>query len=339
MGNNMDIFAANSDSATAGTAKRIAMIAFDGVEILDVTGPASVFSKGNVMVPGTYEFIVLGPRDGFVHSNSAMTIPLHACWKSIRPDTIDTLIVAGGHEDIVLHELLNGELSEWIKSVAKHARRMASVCTGAFALGQAGLLKGRCATTHWSACKLLQGHFPDTRVEDDKIYVRDGDVWTSAGILTGIDLALALVEDDLGRSHALKIGELLVLTGMRPGDSPQKSPLLNSQAQVSNPIGDLLSWIQLNLTEDLRVESLAKRMGLSERHLARIFRHETGVTPSRYVSAIRLDYAAVLLRSTTWKIESVATKSGFDSVDALERSFLRRWGMPPGAYRKVHELK
>jgi transcriptional regulator GlxA family with amidase domain len=316
--------------------RKVVMVIFDGVEILDVAGPASVFSKANAMIPGSYDFQVAGPCEGLAYSNSGMTIALQGSWKNMDPAGIDTVIVAGGHEEVVIQEMGRTELAAWLAAAAPAVRRVASVCTGAFALGQAGLLHGKSATTHWSACALLQGRFPEARVQSDRIYVQDGKVWTSAGILTGIDLALALVEEDLGRQCALAIGRLLVLAGMRPGESPQHSALLDSQAHVNHPLRDLLSWIQLNLTQDLSSETLAERLGLSERHFRRLFQDEVGQSPARYVAACRLDHAALLLRSTAWNVEWVARKSGFDSIDAMQRGFARRWGLSPGKYRERH---
>ena len=185
-------------------------------------------------------------------------------------------------------------------------------------------------------CELLQNHFPEASIKSDKIYVRDGNIWTSAGILTGIDMALALVEEDLGKECALKIANILVVAGMRPGESPQKSALLGSQAQVSDPLRELLSWIGLHLTQDLSSPLLAERMGMSDRHFRRLFQQQMGMSPAKYVTMARLDHAAVLLRSTRWTIESVARKSGFDSVDTLQRGFVRRWALSPGQYRERH---
>lgn len=211
---------------------------------------------------------------------------------------------------------------------------MTSVCTGAFALAHAELLQGRRSTTHWSVCSLLQSLCPGTEVVDDQIFVRDGKVWTSAGILTGVDLSLALVEEDLGRECASQIAHLLVLSGMRPGQSPQMSPLLRTQAQASDAMRDLLAWIYQNLGNDLSVETLAERMSVSPRHFTRLFQQATGSSPSKYVLATRLNHAALLLRETDWSIEKIAHRCGLDSVDTLQRGFKKHWGATPGEYRK-----
>jgi transcriptional regulator GlxA family with amidase domain len=338
LANGKDIFAAIMDKHSSVVAKLVVMVVFEGAEILDIAGPASVFGKANIFSPGSYDFRVVAETGGQVVANSGITIISHGGWESIVPDSIDTLIIVGGPFVGVLQELAKGRLAPWIASVAPCVRRIVSVCTGAFALGQAGLLDGRSATTHWDSVDLLQDYFPSAAVKSNKIYVKDGKIWTSAGILTGIDLSLALVEDDLGRALALEIANLLVLAGMRPGDSPQRSALLASQAQVSNPLRELLSWIQLNMTEDLSSTLLAERMGLSDRHFRRIFQNETGVTPAVYVSTCRLNHAALLLRNTNWSVESVASKSGFDSIDTLQRGFVKHWGVSPTEYRTEHKL-
>lgn len=209
-----------------------------------------------------------------------------------------------------------------------------SVCTGVFALGYAGLLQARQITTHWSVCDILQTEFPGSLVQNNKVYVRDGNLRSSAGILTGIDLALALVEEDLGRETAINIGKLLVIAGIRTGESPQQSALIRSQTRASIPVRELISWLQFNFTADCSVDVLADRMGLSPRHFSRLFTSETGISPSRYVQIMRLEYAALLLKTTHWNIHHIAEKSGFLSMDALRRGFLHHWGMTPLKYRE-----
>ncbi|KAB2902963.1 MAG: helix-turn-helix domain-containing protein [Burkholderiaceae bacterium] len=323
-----------ADPARAVPARRVALVVFDGVEILDVAGPASVFAKANEQVPGTYALRVLAAGEGMVATSAGLAIAPHGRWTQGDSGPVDTLIVAGGSEDALRRLLLGTGLGAWIAEVARSARRVASVCTGAFALAQAGLLHGRRSTTHWSACGLLQSLCPDTTVVDDQIYVRDGAVWTSAGVLTGVDLALALVEEDLGRGHAMQIARNLVVAGLRPGLAPQSSPLLQAQARAGHPLRELLAWVREHLADDLRVERLAERTAMSPRHFARVFQREIGMAPARYVQAVRLDEAALLLRETAWSIERVAVQCGFASTDALQRGFRQRWGVPPGEYRR-----
>jgi transcriptional regulator GlxA family with amidase domain len=210
---------------------------------------------------------------------------------------------------------------------------MTSVCSGAFALAAAGLLDAREATTHWRVCDLLQQLRPQVRVQRDCIYVRDGAVWTSAGVTTGIELALALVEDDLGRDVALDIARTLALPLLRAAAEPQLSPALQAQARAARPLRELVAWICTHLQEDLSVQALAARVGLSPRHFARAFRVDTGCTPARFVERRRVMAAARLLKQTRWPQDRIAEQSGFASVDTLQRAFVRQLGMPPQAYR------
>ena len=328
-----------ADPALAGAglsapAKRIALVVFDGVEVLDIAGPASVFAMANDCVPGTYDFLMLAAAEGLVTTSAGLSIVPHGNWRGVDIQSLDTLIVAGGSEAAMRQLLLGTDLGSWIAQVSLKARRIASVCTGAFALAQAGLLEGRRSTTHWSACNLLQSLCPGTTVVDDQIFVRDGAVWTSAGVLTGVDLALALVEEDLGRARATSIARNLVVAGMRPGQAPQASPLLSAQAQAGDPLRALLAWIREHLADDLRVERLAEQAAMSPRHFARVFLSEIGMPPAQYVQTARMDQAALLLQETTWTIERIAQKCGFVSVDALQRGFRLRWGQSPSEYRR-----
>lgn len=323
-----------ADSAKGALARRVALVVFDGVELLDVAGPASVFAKANEQAPGAYELCVLAAAEGMVATSAGIAIAPHGCWAKGDAGPVDTLIIAGGSEAALRQLLLGSGVGAWIAETARSARRVASVCTGAFALAQAGLLNGRRSTTHWSACGLLQSLCPDTTVVDDQIYVHDDAVWTSAGVLTGVDLALALVEEDLGRAIAMRIARNLVVAGLRPGLAPQASPLLQAQARAGDPLRELLAWIREHLADDLRVERLAERAAMSPRHFARVFLREIGMAPARYVQTVRLDQAALLLHETAWTIERVAAQCGFASVDALQRSFRQRWGVAPGEYRR-----
>jgi transcriptional regulator GlxA family with amidase domain len=210
---------------------------------------------------------------------------------------------------------------------------MASVCSGAFLLAAAGLLDGRRATTHWSVCELLADTFPMTRVEPDSIYVRDGNIATSAGITAGMDLALALVEEDHGRDVALEVARWLVLFMRRPGGQSQFSTQLRAQSAEREPLRDLQTWIVENPTADLSVGALATRVAMSPRHFARVFARETGVTPAVYVERIRVDLARRLLEETGLGLEAEADASGFGSVETLRRAFHRTLGVAPSDYR------
>jgi len=314
-------------------AKDIVLVVFDGAEAIDIAGPASVFSKAEQMRPGSYRLHVASPRGGDVRTNSGLAIQGTRPFAEL-PVRIDTLLVAGGDEAPLRAAIREQRVSEWLAQAAPRARRVASVCSGAFALAAAGLLDGREATTHWSALDLLQQVRPGVVVRRDRIYVRDGRVWTSAGVTTSIELALALVEDDLGHEVAMSIARTLALPMLRGGEQPQVSQALQAQQVASRRLRELLAWIGTHLQEDLSVASLAERASMSPRHFARAFAEETGCTPARYVERERVAAAAELLLRTQWTQERIADLSGFGSVDALQRAFVRQHGVTPKAYRE-----
>lgn len=322
----------HDEVAADAAAADVALIVFDGVEAIDVAGPASVFSKAAERQPGRYRLHVASPRGGTVMTNGglslAATLPL-----TRLPPALNTLIVAGGDEPAVRAAIAEARVGDWLRRVAPRTRRVASVCSGAFALAAAGLLDGRAATTHWRVCDLLQSSRPQVRVLRERIYVHDGPVWTSAGVTTGIELALALVEDDLGREAAMEIARTLALPLLRGSEAPQLSPALTAQADASDRLRELIAWIGAHLQDDLHVETLAARACMSPRHFARAFAAETGCTPARYVERARVDVAAQLLRQTRWPQDRIASRSGFGSVDALQRAFVRLQGTTPQAWR------
>ena len=244
---------------------------------------------------------------------------------------IDTLIVAGGTG--VREGTEDKRLVSWVRSAAKRSRRVCSVCTGAFVLGAAGLLEGRRATTHWASCDLLAEQFPSVTVEPDRIYVRDGDVYTSAGVTAGMDLALALVEEDLGRATALEAARWLVMFVKRPGGQSQFSAQLAAQTAEREPLRELQDWIAGNLDADLSVPALAERAHMSERNFARAFRKELGMTPGR----VRRDRACRggpdRARVGGHPVEVVARANGFGTVETMRRAFHRRLGVGPADYR------
>jgi transcriptional regulator GlxA family with amidase domain len=245
---------------------------------------------------------------------------------------LDTLIVAGGtgtREALADHTLI-----DWIRKVAPRTRRVASVCTGAFLLAEAGLLDGRRATTHWSACALLAERYPAVDVDPDPIYARDGNVYTSAGVTAGMDLALALVEEDMGRDVALAIARQLVLFLRRPGSQSQFSAQLSGQIADRDQLRELQGWIADHPGEDLSVAALARRAGLSERHLARSFHKEVGETPARYVETVRLESARRRLEESGEPVAAVAVACGFGTAETMRRAFLRRLGVGPAEYRR-----
>jgi transcriptional regulator GlxA family with amidase domain len=322
----------HNDEEAAFSAMTVVLVAFDGVEALDISGPASVFSKADDLRPGSYRVLVTSPAGGTVSTNSGLSLAgTHALHE--LPPQIDTLLVAGGDEPAVRAAIEHERIHLWLRQAAPSVRRIASVCSGAFVLSAAGLLDGRDATTHWRWCDLLQQVRPQARVQRERIYVRDGTLWTSAGVVTGIELALALVEADLGHELAMDIARTLALPLLRGGEQPQISPALQVQAAASHKLRELLAHIGTHLLDDLSVPVLAERVQMSERHFARAFAAETGCTPARYVEQVRVTAAAHLLRTTRWPQERIASRSGFGSVDALQRAFARQHGVTPQAYR------
>jgi len=323
----------DKDEETAVSASDVVIVAFDGAEAIDIAGPASVFSKAEMMQPGTYRLHIASPAGGNVQTNAGLCIAA-TCRLQDLPAAIDTVIVVGGEEAPLRAAILDQGVRHWLSETAPRVRRVTSVCTGAFALAAAGLLDGRAATTHWRALDLLQQIRPQVRVQRERIYVHDGAVWTSAGVTTSIELALALVEDDLGHAVAMEIARTLALPMLRGGEQPQLSPALQAQETAGRRLRELVAWIGTHLQEDLSVDALARRVQMSPRHFARAFAAEAGCTPARFVEEARLAAAAQLLLRTHWTQDRIASRSGFHSVDALQRAFARHYGLTPGAYRE-----
>jgi transcriptional regulator GlxA family with amidase domain len=244
----------------------------------------------------------------------------------------DTLLVAG---DPLIHDrALPEELLDWVKEATRNAVRFGSVCSGAFVLGEAGLLDGRRATTHWSQAAEFGKRFPAVDLQADRIFTKDGHVWTSAGVTAGIDLALAIVEDDLGLETALKVARELVVFLKRPGGQTQFSTLLAGQIAQKTPIRAAQEYINNNLAEDLTVASIARHIGMSERNFARQFKLEVGMTPADYVENVRLEAGRRLAEDSNIPLKKVATDIGYNDDVAFRRSFARRFGTSPAAYRR-----
>ncbi|QHE85225.1 GlxA family transcriptional regulator [Hydrogenophaga sp. BPS33] len=324
---------AGNDEKSALPAIDVVLVAFDGAEAIDVAGPASVFTKAEQLRPGTYRLHTASPMGGTVLTNAGLSLA-GFCRLDALPSRIDTVIVAGGEEEGVRAAIVEHGVSVWLSKVAPGVRRVASVCSGAFALAASGLLDGRRATTHWRACDQLQAMRPRVQVERGLVYVRDGPVWTSAGVTTGIELALALVEDDIGRDVAMDIARTLALPLLRAGDQAQLSDTLQAQSVARHRLRDLMAWIGLHPGESLSVGALAERAHMSERQFARAFAAEAGTTPARFVEQARVATAARLLRETQWTQEKIASHSGFRSLDAFARAFRREHGVTPRIYRE-----
>jgi transcriptional regulator GlxA family with amidase domain len=310
--------------------RRVVIVAFPRVQTLDVHGPAEVFTTATQLSEqGGYAVEVVAARAGPLPTSSVALYPDRTIDRCRGP--IDTLVVAGGRG--VAAAAHDDRLVAWLKAAARRSRRVTSVCTGAFLLAQAGLLDGRRATTHWASCALLTRSYPRVEVESDPIFVRDGNVITSAGVTSGMDLALALVEEDLGREIALETARWLVMFVKRPGGQAQFSAQLEAQTADREPLRDLQDWLPDHLDEDLSVPALARRASMSERNFARAFRDETGMTPAAYVEAARIERARIALDSGDLPVETIALQTGFGTVETMRRAFRRRVGVSPAGYR------
>ncbi len=312
------------------TPRRVVIVAFPDVQPLDVVGPAEVFHTAARLDGEAYSVTIAAPEPG----------PLRASAVSLAPDTaleavrgpIDTLIVAGGTGVLALER--DERFLAALRDAAGRSRRVAGVCTGAFLLAAAGLLEGRRATTHWASCALLAERHPDVEVDADPIFVRDGHVYTSAGVTAGMDLALALVEEDLGRETALTTARWLVLFVKRPGGQAQFSAQLTAQLADRRPLRELQTWIADNVDADLSVPALAEKAHMSERNFARAFAREVGMTPAAYVETARVESARMTLEAGDTPVETVAARSGFGTVETMRRAFHRRVGVGPADYRR-----
>ncbi|MFD5555226.1 GlxA family transcriptional regulator [Streptomyces sp. NPDC127068] len=311
--------------------RTVLVLLFDGVQSLDLTGPVEVFSGAARALgdPNLGYRVRTASVDGRpVRTSSGLTLV---------PDTDlatasvpHTLVVPGGVGTRPGHP----PLIEWLRAYGLCAERLVSVCTGAALLAKAGLLDGRRATTHWAHSDSLARDHPAVEVDPDPIFIRDGKVSTSAGVTSGIDLALALVEEDHGRDVALTIARYLVVFLRRPGNQAQFSVQLAAQTASRSPLREVQRWVSEHPGADLSVAALASRAALSPRHFARAFHAETGMTPGRYVERVRVEHARRLLEETTDGIEQISRNSGYRNPEALRRAFVRTLGAPPTDYRR-----
>jgi transcriptional regulator GlxA family with amidase domain len=309
------------------------VVAFPGVQALDVTGPAEVFAIANRWLPGDRRYLltVAANRVGPLRTSGGVGLIADMALDEVH-GPIDTLLVAGGQGTDAM--VRNARVVSAVRSLATESRRVASVCTGAFLLAAAGLLDGRRATTHWDACEELARQYPEVVVEPDPIFVRDGRVSTSAGITAGIDLALALVQEDHGHALALRVARQLVVFMQRPGGQSQFSAQLTLQSAERRDVRELQAWIAEHPDADLGVEALAERVAMSPRNFSRVFHRELGSGPGHYVERVRVEAARRYLEEGGRSLEQVARCSGFASAEVLRRSFQRSLGVNPSAYRE-----
>jgi transcriptional regulator GlxA family with amidase domain len=324
-------------AALAAPSRRIAILVYDGVQSLDVTGPFEVFSGASRLLafaaPGrapAYRVELLAAAPGLVRSDSGLGLAADRSWKSVRKAP-DTLLVAGGDPRAAMDDRA---LLDWLARMRPRVRRLGSVCSGSFVLAAAGLLDGRRAATHWRGASLFRSLFPAVDLDDDALFVRDRELITSAGVTAGIDMALALVEEDLGSEVALALARELVVYLKRPGGQSQFSALLAAQASSGGPLGDLAAWMSRNPEADLRVEALAGRVAMSPRNFARVFAKELGTTPAKFVERLRLDAARRRLAETALPLDAVARDAGFSDGEHMRRTFQRHLGVGPGEYRR-----
>lgn len=310
----------------------IGMVAPRGSQALDIVGPIDAFSQAS-QAPNTrvrYDITLVGTAPGpIVASSGVRLLPDRLIDDAMEP--FDTLLVAGspnfeeGSQDQAL--------SAWLTFMAPRTRRVGSICNGAFILGAAGLLAGRRATTHWQFASELAERHPDVRVEPDQIFVRDGNIFSSAGVTAGIDLSLALIEQDCGPTVSLAVARALVVFLRRPGGQSQFSVHLRAQLTTTSQLADVSNYIIANLSEDLSIARLARHAAMSERSLARLFQDELRTTPARFVEVARIEAARSLLEASALNIQQITHHCGFGSTGTMRRAFLRHLSTSPGDYR------
>jgi transcriptional regulator GlxA family with amidase domain len=310
----------------------VVIVAFDGAQTLDVTGPAEVFSAAARHVDRpVFRVSVASTSGGMIRTTSGIAV-LSRRLSRVRVGPSDIVIVSGGEEPAIVRAVGDSRLLRWIVRAQPIVRRMASVCSGSFILARAGILDGKRATTHWSACDRLEALFPSVTVDRNAIFVREGRVWTSAGVTTGIDMALTMVEEDLGRAVADAVAARLVLYVRRPGFQSQFSDALVAQTSSSDPLGPALAWARGNLGE-VDVEHLARRACLSLRTLHRRCRDHAGTTPAKLLDKLRVEHARTLLATSTLPAKTLAAQCGFGNADRMRRAFERELGIAPREYR------
>jgi transcriptional regulator GlxA family with amidase domain len=317
-------------------ARRIVVLLVPPVDELDLVGPLQVLNSVNRLAGKTlYEIQVVTNRNDLTCAGESgvLTFVANAHFHEVNGDCDSVLLVCG----LGTRALRDEALSEWLKQQAGKVRRVGAVCVGAFLLAEAGLLHGRRATAHWKFGRELASRYPDVHVEPDPLWVKDGNIYTSAGVSAGIDLALAWVEEDYGASLAHEAARELVLFLRRPGGQPQLSVSLASQASEMTSIRELQVWIAEHLEAKLSVDDLADRMAMSVRHFERVFTREVGTTPSQYVLHVRVEAARRQLERTDRGLKQVAAATGFGSVDLMRRAFVRLLGITPLAYRRLSQ--
>jgi transcriptional regulator GlxA family with amidase domain len=313
--------------------RRIGIVGYDGVQAVDVAGAADAFGLANTLLgrrPPAYHVTLLSVKKGPIATESGLS--LYSDTTLSESGLLDTIIVPGGRA-LRLETGLRSVVARWLRNNGNRARRVASVCTGIYVLAEAGLLDGRSATTHWRFARQVQEHWSRVNVRPDAIFVKDGKYYTSAGITAGIDLCLALIEEDFGKVVALQVAREMVVYLKRSGGQLQYSQPLLMQVQAKHQFGDIAHWIRGNLHETLTVDAMAERVNLSPRHFTRRFRAMFGITPADFVEELRLDEARWLLANEDESVDKVAETVGYTNDDTFRRAFVRRFGILPTEYR------
>jgi transcriptional regulator GlxA family with amidase domain len=312
--------------------RNVVVVIHEGVQALDVAGPLDVFAAANDFLPAAerYECLLVGGDTQPVRSSNGMRLAADLSFAQATR-AFDTVLVAGG--PALPHSAPDDAMSAWLRNWGIQARRYGSICTGAFALGHAGLLDGRTVTTHWLCSAQLASQFPAARVEHNRIHARDDRLVTSAGVTAGIDLSLALVGEDHGPAISLSCAKALVVVAQRQGGQSQFSPLLVQARDAATPLGKVQSYVMEHIQEAFPVERLADIAGVSPRGIARLFVRDLGVTPHEFVEGVRLDHARNLLESTAAALKAVAFDCGFASPDQMRSAFQRRLNVTPQQYR------
>lgn len=307
--------------------RKLSVLIFPDFQILDATGPIAAFEIASRMASNAYDLQIMAADPGLVVSSSGAAMQAGA----LETQGVDTILVAGGNGS--RDAAVEPRIKAWLLEASAKARRTASVCSGAYILAEAGLLDGRRATTHWQHSTRFQRRYPRIRLEPDRIFIKDGPVWTSAGITAGIDLALALIAEDLGEQIARAVGQQLVVYHRRPGGQSQFSALIEMGGHGGR-FASLLDWMRGRLAEPLTVEHLADQAAISPRHFARAFAADTGLTPAKAVERLRLETARERVEATAEPIDQIAREVGFGDPERMRRAFLRAFGQPPQALRR-----
>lgn len=317
---------------------KVGMLVFPGFQLLDIAGPRDAFAEVRILSHGEceYEMLTVGTTRGSVQSSSGLTtVPDRTIFD--RCPEFDTIIVPGGLG--IFDAFDDPALSDWLRDQHKQCRRVSAICNGLFALGSAGLLNEKVVTTHWMDVPRLAATFPRAKIEPDHIFVQDGRIYTTAGVTAGIDLALAMIEEDFGRQMALDVAKYLIVYLRRAGGQSQFSPLLEQQASPGSQTVALQQFMLDNLQLDHTVASLAERAHMSARNLSRTFAKECGVTPMTFLANARIDAARRFLEATGLSLREIARRCGFEDTDGFRRTFSRRLQINPAEYRERFRSK